>query len=314
MVNLAYKLKNNRCFSFGSIERTVYNDKQEKNIKYRNNTYLFRDDLFWKEVIDNITKDDKPKKIYCYACSDGSEPYSIAIALISRLGWDKAQKYFPIIARDIDEKMINKAKSGKLAFDEEELVIIRYYQRNSDTKFFDIIYDNISYDSPFHKRGILSEKLKSCIDFAVGDICEEASNIDYSNSVIFFRNAMPYIPKEKREKLLAVFSRNLKKTTAIVIGEYDKRMLLDPLSSVYNSFYGLIETTKNYYEATRKKNIKSKYKPIQNFSLNSNLYDKFDNINTDNVKIYNKYIKNYISNYNRKNKCRNNEKYRYRFG
>ncbi len=101
-----------RSVSFGSIERTVYKN-HHKDVLYKNNSFLLRKDLEWNMLAKHIIKEN-PKNIYCYACSDGSEPYSIAISLISKLGYENAQKYFPIIARDIDLDIINKASTGAI--------------------------------------------------------------------------------------------------------------------------------------------------------------------------------------------------------
>ena len=76
----------NKKISFGTIERIVYQPKENggNKIRYRNNSYIFREDLDWNNLINHITRDNKPRKIYCYACSDGSEPY------VSHIGKDKA--------------------------------------------------------------------------------------------------------------------------------------------------------------------------------------------------------------------------------
>ena len=60
----------NKKISFGTIERTVYypEDSEEAGkINYKNNSYMFRFDMNWNMVSNLITKNDKPKKIYCYA-------------------------------------------------------------------------------------------------------------------------------------------------------------------------------------------------------------------------------------------------------
>ena len=72
----------------------------------------------WRMLANYITSKATPPKILCYACSDGSEPYSIALSLINRLGYTEAQKHFPIIAKDIDETMIKRAKSGFISLEQ----------------------------------------------------------------------------------------------------------------------------------------------------------------------------------------------------
>ena len=74
--NTAYK----KPVSFGSIINRTVHDAMGK-VQYRNNTCLFRTDLDLATIVRHITKKEAPQKIYCYACSDGSEPYSVALSL-----------------------------------------------------------------------------------------------------------------------------------------------------------------------------------------------------------------------------------------
>ena len=269
MINPVFLSNRKNNIAFRSLEREVF---EGKKIKYRNNTYFFRSDLNWSRVIDNITEGDIPKKIYCYACSDGSEPYSIAIGLISKLGWEKAQKYFPIIAGDIDEEMVNTAKKGELKLRKEDIIKIKRYEKKSGIKFLKKYYAN--GEDNFSFTGVLSDELKSCVDFKVRDICQEANDIDYKNSVIFFRNALPYLSKQNRDMLLATFARNLNDTTAIVVGAFDFRILGMPLFSVNNTTFGLIESPKYYFKGARKKDIPAVYIPYNYYSSLNNNYDK----------------------------------------
>lgn len=290
--------------SFSSLQREVYTGGNK--LKYRNNTDMFRCDLRWDSVVDEITKNPIPPKIYCYACSDGSEPYSIAIALISKLGWEKAQKYFPIIARDIDESMIERAKSGVLALSDWDLDRIEKYKKCSATKFFSSI-EKISDENSgdFIYKGVVSDKLKRCVDFQVSDFCKDAEDMDYNNSVIFFRNVWPYLSRDKRKKLVSVISKKLNATTAIVTGNFDTGVF--PYYKISNSSYGLLAVTKNYFKGTRHEDIPRVKLP----SFNDESWKYRTNINSYNyVKSYNKQI--ISSMINKFNKNANNKKIRKR--
>ena len=207
----------NKKLSFG----TTYSSykSEEYGCLVGNITEMFRDDLNWTALTDYISKDGKPKKIYCYACSDGSEPYSIAMALILRLGFEGAKKYFPIIARDIDEEVISSAQKGIIEFNRYDLKRMR---RNNikPLAFFD--YKSSYYKSPC-KRGIYAVKgnLRDCVDFKVGDIIKDSESIDYDNAVIFFRNVWMYIPENLQKKLVSTFNQRFKDSTAIVVGGID---------------------------------------------------------------------------------------------
>ena len=285
--------------SFGSISRTIYDEKKPGQIKYKNNTWMFRYDLDWDKAINEITKGGKPKKIYCYACSDGSEPYTIAILLITKLGWEKAQQYFPIIARDIDADIIKKADSGILTLHDDDVNIISDYQRKSKVGFFDKISKRI-FANKYKFKGVVSDKLRSCVDFGVGDICKDANGLDYNNSVIFFRNALPYLSPQKRNMLLATFARNINDTTAIVIGEFDKRVLGNPfLFMTNNHTFGLAEPVTNFFVGKRLKDF-HKFPGSKNTAY-SHEYSYIPVVQREpSVSMYNKFIKTEILANNRK--------------
>ena len=207
----------NKKISFGTIERIVYQPKENggNKIRYRNNSYIFREDLDWNNLINHITRDNKPRKIYCYACSDGSEPYSIAIALISRLGWQNAQKYFPIIAKDSDDFVMNKIKNRTITLTKEDISRIEKFSKAPITNFF----TKITNEYPCEYR--TNNGLYGCIDFAKGDILKDKDSLDYDGSVILFRNVWPYLKRDNQIALLNTFSSKFSKDTSLVIGAYD---------------------------------------------------------------------------------------------
>ena len=84
------------------------------NLRYRGDTRLCRDDLNFPEVVDFLDNKYKnvPKvNVIMHACSDGEEVYSFLGVLISRLG-NKAAKFLPLSAKDIDENHLKLAKKG----------------------------------------------------------------------------------------------------------------------------------------------------------------------------------------------------------
>lgn len=218
--NVTIPQKYNKALSFGTLEREVYKNNQKKEIKYRNNTTLFRQDLNWRRVTNYIISDEKPKKIYCYACSDGSEPYSVAIMLISKLGWKGAQKYFPIIARDIDKFAVNRAKSGFINLTDIDVIGMMKKQNNPLTDFF--IYKKKTAFEDNYSTYKVSDRLRACVNFEKGNLLDDAKNLNYDNAVIFFRNVWPYLSKSERRNLMTDFSERFKENTTLVVGAYDE--------------------------------------------------------------------------------------------
>ena len=88
-----------------------------------NTTNFFRRDIDWK-TLGKIFKKQFPQgkvNIYDFACSDGSEAYSLIITLIEQLGEKNAQRFFPIIASDVDEEIIRMANSKKIVATSEDI-------------------------------------------------------------------------------------------------------------------------------------------------------------------------------------------------
>ena len=207
----------NKTLSFGSTYTSYKNEEYGRLVG--NITEMFRDDLNWETLTDHISHDEKPKKIYCYACSDGSEPYSIAMALITKLGFDKAKKYFPIIARDVDENVIETAQKGLIEFNRYDLKRMK----DNNVKPLDFFDYRCSYYKKPCKMGIykVKEDLKKCVNFNVGDIIKDSKIINFEDAVILFRNVWIYIPEVLQKKLVSVFNQRFKNTTSIVVGAID---------------------------------------------------------------------------------------------
>ena len=206
-----------KTLSFGSTYASYKSEEYGRLVG--NITEMFRDDLNWEALADHISKDEKPKKIYCYACSDGSEPYSIAMALITKLGYDKAKKYFPIIARDIDENVIASAQKGIIEFNRYDLKRMK----DNNVKPLDFFDYRYSYYKKPCKMGIykVKEDLKKCVDFKVGDIIKDSKTMNFEDAVILFRNVWLYIPEVLQQKLVSTFNQSFKDSTSIVVGAID---------------------------------------------------------------------------------------------
>ena len=212
--NINKRVNNN--VSFGTVNKTEC-DPKHKNILYKNNTIFFRDDINWGMLINYLLKNESINKIHCYACSDGSEPYSIAMALISELGYEKAQKYFPIVARDIDKALIDKANTGVITVTKKDMQNIERYQKKSDIAFF----DKKSYPTEDGKICRVSDELRKCVDFGLGNLVVDSAYADYDNSAVFFRNVWPYLSEKEIKILMTNLSGALKDNSMLIMGEYD---------------------------------------------------------------------------------------------
>lgn len=190
-----------------------------------NTTGFFRADMDWKKLVNFIDEKYQGKgkvNIYCYACSNGKEPCTLAMALIHFLG-EKRAKDFHIIASDLDPKIMKDAQQG--------YVPITIYDKN-------IIDDNLGwngvcnfFDFPngfkFNKiNGVMTaigkmrDNLKEMIEFSQKDILQDIDNVNPQNSIVMFRHAIIHLNRDDQIILLNKFKK-LGRNSLLIMGHGD---------------------------------------------------------------------------------------------
>ncbi len=206
---------------FGSSIRTVKN--KAGDVIYRNTTTFFRGDLEWDKLCQYIRdkyRDADKVNILCYACSDGSEPMSIAMLLKENFG-DDAKKFFPIIAKDIDDVMISRAKSFFVDMHYTDIKVINDFTNKHIKKYFSLPRSGIGLEmiparihSWFYKK----------IDYSVADISKDLDNIPSDNTILFCRNVWPYIGDDKKRlSVIEKLKSKMDKNCAIITGRFDNQ-------------------------------------------------------------------------------------------
>ena len=118
-----------------------YNVKKKTLLySFTTETDFFRSDVNWDKFVELLYlkyKNTDKVNLICHACSDGEEAYSLAVKLISKFG-EKAEKFFPIIARDVDFGNIELAKEGSFVVDGDELNLINSHSKLNISEYFDI--------------------------------------------------------------------------------------------------------------------------------------------------------------------------------
>lgn len=219
--------------SFKSNERQIF-DNAGKIIN-RNVTYFFRSDLDWEEFAKYLKRKylNTPKvNIYDYACSDGSEAYSLALSILAKGTPSENDKFFPIIAKDIDPYIIKKAQSGSCDIYDSDLYAINYYTKNKFNYFFQAT-------APKNKScdlGIIpKEPLQNRIVFEQANIIKDLKNIPGKNNVILCRNFWPYLNETQQMILAEDLYQKSKNNGLIVIGDFDERNgIANLLTEVFN--------------------------------------------------------------------------------
>lgn len=253
--NNNYNNKYNRP-SFGIWTRGVYNSSKKGLVEpiYRNDTMFFRDPVFWERFTNLLGQkfnEQSNVNVYCYGCSDGSEPYTFAMNVLAK-GKDFAQKFLPVQARDIDSIAICRALDSEyeLTHDEifrienvlddkyelinDKLITTKNTQNHSLRKYFDYHEYKREYLSYGDKLNVkVKEPLKNSVQFSMGDIFEDYKNINPENTVVLARNFWPYIDDiSKRSKFFKDLYDHLKEGSLFVIGNFDTKEFPMRINSV----------------------------------------------------------------------------------
>lgn len=134
------------------------------NVINRHTSLFFRDDLKWdkfvNKLISNFQANDKVN-VYCFGCSEGSEPFSLIMFLIEKLGVDEAEKFFPIKAFDISEKIFEDAQRGNIKLGRDDIKRMKEFLGEDYKKY--IQTDEVfSFDDDF-KRELCNCKINKNI-------------------------------------------------------------------------------------------------------------------------------------------------------
>ncbi|RLG31836.1 protein-glutamate O-methyltransferase CheR [Methanosarcinales archaeon] len=163
-------------------------------------------DAFFPLLRDMISikrrEGDKRIKIWSAGCSTGEEPYSIAILLNKALGEGFGDFSVRIIASDIDEGALRKAREGLYKRD-----ALKNLSENEIRVYFT------------KERGLyrISDELKRVVRFVKHDLIHQQ---EYKFcDVIFCRNVAIYFSREQQKDLYMKFYRGLKDGGYFIAGK-----------------------------------------------------------------------------------------------
>lgn len=238
--------------TFGIFFNNVHNE--EGNLRYRGDTILCRNDLYFPEVVDYLDNKYKnvPKvNVIMHACSDGEEVYSFLGVLISKLK-EKASKFLPLNAKDIDVSHLKLAKRGVYDITNTEFMVANDSMNGDFFNFFELMPSRGSNDPRMkHTHTIKVEhSLKSLVNFEQSNIIEDVKKTDFKNTILFARNFWPYLSQDEQEELAKNLSKKMDSSSTLIIGDYDR---FNGNIDVILLKYGFIEKIDNVFEKPAKK-------------------------------------------------------------
>ena len=191
--------------NYGALYNQLATDRRsyEKFLDYLtiNVSEFFRDPQRFAELQNNylpqLAASRNRLKIWSAACSNGSEPYSIAI-ILEESGLSGRSK---IIATDIDKQILHKAEAGRYSREGLKNVSTERLKRYfSQVEQVYAINENIKQNVTFRHHNLLS-----------GD-CEQGFDM------IVCRNVTIYFTKEAQDGMYKMFNRSLNPGGILFIG------------------------------------------------------------------------------------------------
>lgn len=166
-----------------------------------NVTEFFRNPELFRELEERIKYDliktNKNLKIWSAACSIGAEPYSIAMILDNI----KENGNSSILATDIDNTILEKAKKGEYNLNEVKNVKVEYMN-----KYFEKQDENY----------IIDTKIKRMVTFKKHDLILD--KYDSGFDLIICRNVVIYFNQDVKEKIYSKFSNSLNRGGLLFVG------------------------------------------------------------------------------------------------
>lgn len=151
-----------------------------------------------------IKKKGQALKVWSAACSTGEEPYSLVMLLNQFYNLNDIK----VLATDIDEGAMNKAKVGK--YTEKSLENLPPSFKNKYFNRSDSLYQ-------------IKDEIKTKVEFKKMDLLKDPfpNNID----LISCRNVLIYFTDEAKDLLYKKFHRSLKKDGVFFVGSTEQIIL-----------------------------------------------------------------------------------------
>jgi chemotaxis protein methyltransferase CheR len=165
-------------------------------------------------ILPNLLKEKNREelKIWSIGCSSGEEPYTLSLLWKENFGRIRPEVRLSILATDIDENMLERAREGR-------------YKKSSLREVPEEILRKC-----FNREGdeyVLDQSFRQTVELKRHDILQEEPFNEMD--IIFCRNlAMTYFSKEAQMAVLKKLGTSLKKKGYLVIGKDESLPLIYP--------------------------------------------------------------------------------------
>lgn len=215
----SFKRRVNRIlelYKFNSVESLIKRISEDKIFFEEflsevtvNVTEMFRDPSFWRilrdKILPNILLNHQKISIWHAGCSSGEEVYSMAI-LLKEMGIIENCK---IVATDIDNIIIDKAKKGTISMKNMDLNQKNYLRFQGNTDLFD-------YFEEKNGMAYIDPSLLNGVSFRVHDL---VNGVVFSKfDLVMCRNVMIYFNQSLQNDVLKKLHESIFKYGYLAIG------------------------------------------------------------------------------------------------
>lgn len=170
-----------------------------------------------KEIIPYLLSCNKKIKIWSAACSTGEEPYSLVMLMTKFYNFSQIN----ILATDIDDGAVNKAKAG--IYSEKSLVNL---PKDFIHKFFN--KDDNNY--------FIRDEIKKCVEFKHHDLLKD--KYPEKCDLIVCRNVLIYFTEEAKNNVYHKFRESLNNNGILFVGSTEQiimpqRYKLEPTKTFF---------------------------------------------------------------------------------
>lgn len=204
-------ISRNKYDGYDSYSQAIKKDKKlmEEFINYItiNVSEFYRNPNLWKTLEDVILPDLISKfgprlKVWSAACSTGDEPYSLAMVLAKKV----PMRDIKIIATDLDEQVLEKAKDG--VYGENS---IKGLPKEFQDKYFENMGDR------FYK---ISDDIKRCVEFKKSNLLKDP--YPTGCHLIVCRNVLIYFTEEAKKDVYEKFNKSLVTDGCLFVGNTEQ--------------------------------------------------------------------------------------------
>lgn len=173
----------------------------------------------WRRVLPELLKNNSNLRIWSAGCSNGAEPYSVALIAQELNAADRVQ----IFGTDIDQQILTKAREGVYEYNDLKNLPTEFL-----TKYFTIKND----------RYYLNDTVKSMVEFLHHNLLKDPFLSSFD--LIICRNVVIYFTEEAKKVLYQKFYDSLNPGGYLLVGG------TEPLLN-YRKM-GFISSSASYYQ------------------------------------------------------------------